>query len=157
MFKFPIQGLTAQREWNCMCERSFKSSPADVYFMWKELNGYDLGGMRYLPDLWLPDINTFLEVKGPVTPGAEKAEALAKAVEGDWFEPKTMVIIGNELGELRIPGEDDDVKLQKCSECNMYSFISVSRSYTCRNCGAYDGDHHIKEWQDRMELGQFTI
>ena len=91
-------------------------------------------------------------MKGPVTPGAEKAEALAKAVEDDWFDPKTMVIIGNELGELKIPGEDDDVRLQKCVECKKYCFISVSRSYACRNCGAHYGDHHIEEWYDRIEL-----
>lgn len=139
-------------------EASYAKTFDSLGIKWSyEVNGYDLGNTRYLPDFWLSNSNTFFEVKGPVTPGADKAEALAKAVEDDWFDPTTMVIIGNELGELKIPGEDDDVRLQKCAMCKMYCFVSVSRSYACRNCGTHDGDHHIEEWYDRIELKQITI
>ena len=34
-----------------------------------EVEGYDLGGVKYLPDFWLPRDETFLEIK-PYKPGA---------------------------------------------------------------------------------------
>ncbi|WP_146610425.1 MULTISPECIES: hypothetical protein [unclassified Streptomyces] len=38
-----------------------------------------LSGAHYLPDFWLPEIGTWLEVKGPSTPRKEKAVELGKA------------------------------------------------------------------------------
>lgn len=46
-----------------------------------EAQGIELeSGEWYLPDFWLPGIGTWLEVKGPMVPGAEKALELADAV-----------------------------------------------------------------------------
>lgn len=48
-----------------------------------EGQGYDLDGLWYLPDFYLPDLSAWMEVKGPpVVQGDEgwtKAEALARA------------------------------------------------------------------------------
>lgn len=46
-----------------------------------EPEGFDLNGLKYLPDFWLPDHKFFFEVKGPFTDnkGPEKALALATA------------------------------------------------------------------------------
>ncbi|GGY52629.1 hypothetical protein GCM10010384_68040 [Streptomyces djakartensis] len=35
-------------------------------------------GTRYVPDFWLPEVGTWLEVKGPNTPRREKATELGK-------------------------------------------------------------------------------
>lgn len=43
-------------------------------------------GARYLPDFWLPEIRTWLEVKGPGVGGLEKTEELAAV--------STIVVIG---------------------------------------------------------------
>jgi hypothetical protein len=46
-------------------------------------------GQRYLPDFWLPDINTWLEVKGPGVPGLDKTEELVNALaEPDPHNPQ---------------------------------------------------------------------
>ena len=39
-----------------------------------EVNGYHIENVKYLPDFWLPEINTVLEVKGPLVPGVERAK-----------------------------------------------------------------------------------
>ncbi|MGW6970371.1 hypothetical protein [Streptomyces sp. NPDC054952] len=41
-------------------------------------------GIQYLPDFWLPEIGTWLEVKGPTTPRREKAAELGKARACQW-------------------------------------------------------------------------
>lgn len=50
-----------------------------------EVEGFDLDGVWYLPDFWLPKLSVWFEVKGPpVEPGDEaweKAERLAAATE----------------------------------------------------------------------------
>ncbi len=44
-----------------------------------EREGFDLGGIWYLPDFWLPDLNCWVEIKGNPTPeSSTKAFALAK-------------------------------------------------------------------------------
>ncbi|MGO8990344.1 MAG: hypothetical protein ACLQGU_05185 [bacterium] len=122
-----------------------------------ETNGFDLGSIKYLPDFWLPDIRTFLEVKGPFIPGAEKARELSKKVEDDWWDPSSIVIIGNELGKMKTADGEEEVALLKCRKCGKYWFASVSRSYACRNCGMHDGDHHIEEWHNNLDLAQINI
>lgn len=45
-----------------------------------EAQGYDLDGLRYLPDFWLPKHDTWVEIKGGQTEGwRDKADALAEA------------------------------------------------------------------------------
>jgi nucleoside 2-deoxyribosyltransferase len=43
-----------------------------------ESEGYDLGGVWYLPDFWLPDARAFLEVKGVLNESVKKTELLAE-------------------------------------------------------------------------------
>jgi hypothetical protein len=46
-----------------------------------EKEGYDLDGMRYLPDFWLPELKCWIEIKGqsPTVQEEEKCQKLAKA------------------------------------------------------------------------------
>lgn len=61
-----------------------------------ESEGYDLDGVRYLPDFYLPKQQCWLEVKGArpdyASPDREKARRLAQASE------KSVFIISGEIG-----------------------------------------------------------
>ena len=54
-----------------------------------EPQGFDLGGTCYLPDFWLPDLESWLEIKGPeierYSPEWDKAILLCDATEQDVF------------------------------------------------------------------------
>lgn len=42
--------------------------------------------------------------------------------------------------------DNHDISLNRCSYCKRYYFIGLG-SFQCRNCGAWDGDHHIDKKQ----------
>ena len=139
-------------------EASYAKTLDSLNIKWAyEVNGYRIKNIDYLPDFWLSEINTFLEAKGPITPGAEKAEELAQAVEDDWFNSTTIVMIGNELGELKMADGNDQVVLAKCRKCKKYWLMPTVRSFNCRNCNEYDGDHHIEEYHNKLNLEQIKI
>jgi len=140
-------------------EASYAKTMDEYRIEWSyEVIGYDLNGIRYLPDFWLPKINTFLEVKGPLIPGAEKAVALAEAVNNpDFWNPKTLVVIGDESGNIILASDGSPALFAQCEKCNKYWFMPLELSYICRNCGAWDGDHYIKKAYDRFDLRQFII
>ena len=69
-----------------------------------EIEGYNLDGMRYIPDFWLPELDCWVEIKGWRTTAeeCEKAKRLAQATQksvfmlwGDlqpfWQEPKQIM------------------------------------------------------------------
>lgn len=54
---------------------------AEIEFQY-EPEGFNLGGIKYLPDFWLPNFRLFVEVKPPGEPSSlesEKCDRLAKA------------------------------------------------------------------------------
>lgn len=66
-----------------------------------ESEGYNLNGIWYLPDLWLPDIDTIIEVKGILDANAEtKATRLAEAAKGNNIQ----VIITQRLRPQSVQG-----------------------------------------------------
>lgn len=142
-------------------EASYAKTLDELHITWVyEHNGYDIGGVRYLPDFWLPDIGTFLEVKGSVIPGAEKARELAVTLDPEeeaWWSPKFLVVIGNELGELRLAADDRPASLALCERCKRYWFMPEMGSYSCRNCGIHEGDHHILRTFSRLTLSQIQV
>ena len=142
-------------------EASYAKTLDELEIRWVyEHNGYDIGGVRYLPDFWLPEIRTFLEVKGPVIPGAEKAKDLAVVLNPEveaWWFPNFLVVIGNEMGELRLAEDDSHVSLAVCERCKRYWFMPDTGSYACRNCGIHDGDHHIMKTFDKLALSQLQV
>lgn len=148
-------------EFRSKLEASYAKTFDDLDIKWTyEHNGYEIGGVKYLPDFWLPEISTFLEVKGPAVPGAEKARNLAVALnpESDacWF-PKKLVVIGNEMGELRLASDDSHVSLAQCENCKRYWLMPDSCSYQCRTCGTRDGDHHIMRSFCKLTLSVIKV
>jgi len=118
-----------------------------------EVEGYELpSGEWYLPDFWLPEIHTFLEVKGPMQQGIEKLRKFADVFEDEgWWEPSIYVFVGTETGEIFL-GVDVFFKDSRvmswgqCRECANWWIFDFHRSYTCRYCGTHDGTHHFEHW-----------
>lgn len=66
-----------------------------------EPEGFNLAGLWYLPDFWLPDLRIFVEVKGILDANAEeKATRLAEAAK----ENNITVLIVQKLRPCAIPG-----------------------------------------------------
>lgn len=128
-----------------------------------EVEGYEYNGIRYLPDFYLPETNVLLEIKGPKIPGIEKPANLRKLIESgvvtdiDWWNPEVLILVGDATGYVTLAGSDEEAPLARCRDCHKYFFISVSRSFQCRICGAYDGDHHLEEWISPLILPQSLI
>lgn len=66
-----------------------------------EPEGYDLEGAWYLPDFWLPDYNSFMEIK-PTTPTSEE---MLKASQLALYTGKQAYIVAGNIG---LPVEDED-------------------------------------------------
>lgn len=56
-----------------------------------EREGYDLGGIFYLPDFWLPELRYFLEIK-PESPSAEEREKATRLTTQSGFP--VFVLVG---------------------------------------------------------------
>lgn len=50
-----------------------------------EAEGYDIDGVWYLPDFWLPDLGAFVEVKGVLDQSVSKPRALAGRIDHPVF------------------------------------------------------------------------
>lgn len=121
-------------------------------------------GELYRPDFYLPQITTWLEVKGPLGERLHKTAEMAEAFmhspnctgqrsslpccDSAWWYPWRLVVIGEASvrGEItfRLGNEESNgADLGKCSECGSWFFYGIERSFACRSCGAHDGDHHL--------------
>ena len=109
-------------------------------------------GTNYLPDFYLPKMNTFFEVKGIM--GADdvhKIEQL-RAHSGKFvaigygdmtFEADSWCGEDENGKPLTIPDSKDMSCLALCTECQQYYFMGYTATWQCRCCGAYDGDGHF--------------
>lgn len=124
-----------------------------------ESEGFDLGGLWYLPDFYLPEIKTFVEVKGALDDEDEaklfalaRAAApkgimviLAEAPAGERYRlvhptPQEFEMSGPEPG----PYLDDEVALALCARCNTWYFVETMQSWHCVACGYAEGDQTHK-------------
>lgn len=113
-----------------------------------EPEGYKLSdGTAYLPDFYLPESDTFFEVKGVLT--SKDAHKIQQFRE----DMKKSVVIGYDVlkfdatdlwneGEYEFAGQDSSV-LARCKVCGKPFFMGMNGSFRCRCCGAYDGDGHF--------------
>lgn len=132
-----------------------------------EPEGFQILGVRYLPDFYLPDIRTIVEVKGVLDPtDVKKLAALVPAaakndvmtVLAEPGEPVRFRLchptpemerqaqedpgIAEAVGWAFEPECDinEDVALVRCATCQAWYFIDSSASWQCTACGAYDGN-----------------
>ena len=123
-----------------------------------EVEGYDLDGLWYLPDFWLPEIKTFFEVKG-VLENIEKPRKLAEALEGDyWGFPEILVVVGDSYGKVFSPihRRDNAFSMAKCAKCGKYWFYLDEGFWQCRACGEYEGDHHLRDQYSDNDVRSLT-
>lgn len=103
-------------------------------------------GTRYLPDFYLPETETFVEVKGVMTQSdRHKVEQFVKD------SGKAVVIIYDDFtfeacdlwdGYYELASKSESV-LAECDCCGKLYFMGWNGVYGCRACGAYDGCHHF--------------
>ena len=110
-----------------------------------EPEGYRLSdGTCYLPDFYLPEMNSFFEVKGELKLTDERK------IKQFISETKQPVTIGFDdftftaCSDYRPDYYHMDFKnqsvLAKCNKCNKYFFTGISGSWECQCCGYYNGD-----------------
>lgn len=108
-----------------------------------EPTGFDLDGVRYLPDFWLPDCRTFLEVKGLMDDASERK--IAALVEAAAPRGITVVVGEAPAGErfhLRSPEDDGPYAVfGVCSTCFRGCFYAQCGGWSCRCCGLHNGDN----------------
>lgn len=120
-----------------------------------ESEGFDLNGLWYLPDFYLPEIKTFVEVKGALDDKDEtKMFALARVAA-----PKGIMVIlaeapaGEQYRLIRPSPQDfehfpiasdtylcEDVALALCAQCSKWFFMETWATWRCSACGFYDGN-----------------
>jgi hypothetical protein len=98
-------------------------------------------GRRYLPDFWLLELRTVIEVKGVGVPGIDKPYELAANVAPDFI-----VIIGFQplrrsvspcTWESFIQWRDArgyDTRLAQCAACSAWQWLRPQLSRLCRIC-----------------------
>lgn len=108
-------------------------------------------GAGYVPDFWLPEIGTWIEVKGETVPGEEKARELAAMrachCEGTctcaW--PGGEIVLIGRGGRART-WEDAlsmNALLGECASCESWSWYRPRVSLACRKCSAPFSDGHL--------------
>jgi hypothetical protein len=126
-----------------------------------EPEGFQIGGVRYLPDFWLPEGKTLVEIKPALFLNeAWKLDALAAALDPSdevyaWDDDEvhrgitlwcgTMSGEGFEVHRLwKDMGWEGrgDIRATWCTECGWPHVIGLGR-YDCRRCGWWDGDHAL--------------
>lgn len=124
-----------------------------------EVEGLDLGGRWYLPDFWLPDSRTYLEVKGPLkerTDLVKLAQDRIDAETGGFAElDHVLFVVSDETGRMTVGNQPNEpVYWSKCRECLCWYPMVLCAGWTCRACGFYSGDHTYTESVERARLPQ---
>jgi hypothetical protein len=109
-----------------------------------ERHAYRLpSGEGYLPDLWLPAVRTFIEVKGAHAQRIHKPQELAKEVNADvivligW--PPVKRSVSPYLWEPFLQWRDAlgyDTRLARCPQCSCWQWMRAELSRRCRLCDA---------------------
>ena len=109
-------------------------------------------GTQYCPDFYMPEINTYFEVKGVMDEASlHKIESLAQEAD--------RVIVGGPQGNMLASIRDKDWYepfcggygfIAECSQCKKKWFGHISGSYRCPHCGAWDGDHYMASYEENV-------
>ena len=103
-------------------------------------------GTCYAPDFYMPEIDTFFEVKGVIDSESEqKVKALARlgnrVVIGN--ADGTMFAIDGSLEGFEPCSDQVDNGVMTSCVCGKHFFIGETGAFRCPSCGAWDGDSHL--------------
>jgi hypothetical protein len=110
-----------------------------------ETQGFRLtDGTWYLPDFYLHEIETFIEVKGALE-NIEKPYQMVQMLqeeEPNWPDEGTLFLLAGPVDVFYNihPAYTQGIRLRKCS-CGVTSILTEYGSYACRSCGDHDGAH----------------
>lgn len=127
-----------------------------------EPEGFNLNGISYLPDFYLPDSHQFFEVKGIMT---EMDEAKIHGLIDAGYSVTVGYPDGEfkacELSDITTPeGKHEQFFsmepggaswLCRCNVCGKYWFTGSEQSWRCQCCGCHEGDHHFSVVMDSYE------
>lgn len=117
-----------------------------------ESEGFDIEGTWYLPDLWLPELRTFVEIKGILdTTSEQKVRALAGAVRDQGI---IVVLAEAPVGERwALVTENGPLTyfygLETCPCCHARQFMVDEECRVCANASerpAHGPPYSEEEW-----------
>ncbi len=98
-------------------------------------------GISYIPDFYLPEIDTWVEVKGVML------EKDKKQIEQFNREGHEILVLMEEKAlffEMDfMQGKKQKAELGHCSECDSFFFCGTIGIYYCRSCSFHNGDHDL--------------
>ena len=129
----------------------------DHYIIWDyETQGFDFGGTWYLPDFYLPEINTIIEVKG-VMQGIEKPYKFMNELKksfvrnnGVFYEyypdDNIMILLAGPVPYFYniCDAYADGFYFFQCSKCGKTTIVTKIYDYSCRACGFHNGMHDVR-------------
>ena len=149
----------------------------DHNVIWEyEAEGFTFMGVRYLPDFWLPEIKTFIEVKGILDPVDEiklqllaehmTPKGIATAVVHD-VRPAAQVVLVTPTLTYYIPADCEEYqppplediaagKYQmtvaeaqwgECVDCGRWYVVEVAGSWNCSYCDRNNGHDLVPGWK----------
>lgn len=106
-------------------------------------------GVLYRPDFYLPELTTWLEVKGPHDERIDKTHELAEASTHHpdhadecscWLNPWRLTVVGRPATRGAMSWDSamlsQDIHFARCSNCSAFNFREEVGNWTCRGCGA---------------------
>ena len=126
-----------------------------------ETETYILDGELYSPDFYLPEIKTFIEVKGAADSDLSKPKKLLKTLQDQWlntadvrypdgkelyqweWEQPFMVVSIFSDGTFKSVDEEgrSDLIFTRCLKCAAFFFMNTSALYCCKKCDEW-GKHY---------------
>lgn len=109
-------------------------------------------GTYYCPDFYMPNIDTYFEVKGVMDTASErKLNMLAAEKKNVVVGKPNGNIVTNLAGMWGMGWQDEDKSgLGQCSKCGAWHFMNTVDSYKCPSCGHYDGDNTNHNYKDNL-------
>ena len=110
-----------------------------------EIQGFDLeDGTWYLPDFYLPELDTLIEVKGAIE-HIDKPYKLVQFLKQDtqhWPDDGIMFLLGGPVGVFYNIEQCYGLGLRiiKCGKCDKVSIVTEMEGWYCRSCGEHVTD-----------------
>lgn len=156
----PIETVYDGHRFRSRLEARYAMLFNELHIKWVyEPEGFVLSdGTCYLPDFYLPESDSFFEVKGIMSDkDMHKIEMLIRDTDkqviigypdftfescnyGAWDGSDVLNSLTSKRSSV----------LVRCRSCQRYYFSGIEWSYECRCCKAYDGDHYfnVVMWGD---------